>query len=61
MAEETTDKSIVIWHPSLVYRVPDVREWTSLCLFHDQVILCSFFAMQMSAKKSKNQFFLIGR
>lgn len=42
MAEETTDKSIVVWHPSLVYRVPDVREWTSLCLYHDQILLRTF-------------------
>ena len=43
MAEEITDKSIVVWHPSLAYRVPDVKEWTSLCLFHDQVVLCTLF------------------
>jgi len=43
MAEEMTDKSIVVWHPNLVYAVPDVSEWTSICLFHDQVVLCSPF------------------
>lgn len=41
MAEETTDKSIVVWHPRFAYIVPDIRELTSLCLFHDQVVFCS--------------------
>ncbi|HUU18782.1 MAG TPA: hypothetical protein VMW72_16650 [Sedimentisphaerales bacterium] len=43
MSEETTNKSIVVWHPSLTYAVPDIREWTSLCLFHDQVVLYHLF------------------
>lgn len=43
MVKETIDKSIVVWCPSLAYGIPDTREWTSLCLFHDQVVLCTLF------------------
>ncbi|TKJ34659.1 MAG: hypothetical protein CEE38_17465 [Planctomycetes bacterium B3_Pla] len=42
MSEEATDKSIVVWYPRLICTIPDAKEFTSLCLFHDQVVLCSF-------------------
>ena len=42
MADES-DKSVVTWHPRdpnyLI--LPDPAFWTSLCLYHDQVIVCS--------------------
>lgn len=42
MSEENTEKSIVVWHPRSIRAIPDAREVTSLCLFHDRVVLCSF-------------------
>lgn len=45
MAEETTDKSIVVWYPSSPF--PDPREWTSLCLFHEQVLFYTTFTGEL--------------
>lgn len=42
MVKETTDKSTVVWCPNVKLPIPNVSEWTSLCLLHDQVIVWSF-------------------
>lgn len=42
MIDEAADKSIVVWYPRLTQTIPDARVFTSLCLFHDKVVLCSF-------------------
>ena len=52
MTEETADKSIVVWYPSSY--IPDIRELTSLYLYHDQTLLYRFKLLSMDYEKLKN-------
>jgi hypothetical protein len=44
MVDEATDKSAVVWFPTNEHftSLPDPTVWASLCLYHDQVIVCSW-------------------
>ena len=48
MSKEKADESIVVWHPSS--SVPDAREWASLCLFNDRIVI--FYACGIQAGKA---------
>jgi hypothetical protein len=44
MVDATTDKSVVLWFPAAEHftTLPDPTVWASLCLYHDQVVVCSW-------------------
>ncbi len=44
MVDEGSDKSVVVWFPAAEHftTLPDLTVWASLCLYHDQVVVCSW-------------------
>jgi len=37
MSREIVDKSNIVWQPRFIRFIPDAREFTSLCLFHNLI------------------------
>lgn len=61
MAEETLDKSIVLWQPDSRLPIPDIREWTSICLLHDEVMVVRLLPFEIEEELLRKMASGLGR